>query len=260
MTAAGTIPADRPIIAARAVAAASAAGTSARACSAARAAANAPADGARPRPVSRSRSRCRPRARRLWTVPSASPIAAPPGQRSGPPGSRARPPRGTSPATGPAPRAARRPVRRGRPRGRSGLEGRDARLDPATTGGLRPGRGRDTTGHLMEPRAQRVPHPEPAGLPDQDQERGLEGVLGGVVVAEHDRQTPSTIGPCRSTRAAKAISAASPSRAANRSSNWPSVNSPIVPTSKSVWRCRTASPRRGRSVRSSVGRLVPGHQ
>ena len=37
----------------------------------------------------------------------------------------------------------------------------------------------------MEPGAERVPHPEAAGLLDQDQERGLEGILRVVRVGEH---------------------------------------------------------------------------
>ena len=37
----------------------------------------------------------------------------------------------------------------------------------------------------MEPGAQRIPHPERPGLADQDQERGLEGILGVVRIIQH---------------------------------------------------------------------------
>ena len=40
-------------------------------------------------------------------------------------------------------------------------------------------------GHPMEPGADRVADPEPAGLPDQDQEGRLEGVLRVVRVGQH---------------------------------------------------------------------------
>ena len=36
----------------------------------------------------------------------------------------------------------------------------------------------------MEPGAQRIPHPEGPGLPDQDQERRLERILGVVRVGQ----------------------------------------------------------------------------
>ena len=54
------------------------------------------------------------------------------------------------------------------------------------------------------------------------------------------RQTRRTIGPCRSTRIENAISADSPRRDANRSSNCASVSPPIVPSSKRVRTSRTA--------------------
>ena len=47
------------------------------------------------------------------------------------------------------------------------------------------------------------------------------------------RQVPWTIGPCRSTRAAKADSEASPSRRWNSSRSWPSVRPAVVPEVKS---------------------------
>ena len=52
------------------------------------------------------------------------------------------------------------------------------------------------------------------------------------------RQTRRTIGPCRSTSAAKASSADSPRPVAYRSSNCPSVRSRITPRLKSVSICR----------------------
>ena len=51
-----------------------------------------------------------------------------------------------------------------------------------------------------------------------------------------------TIGPCRSIRAAKASSAASPPAVANRSRSWPSVSSPMTPRLNSVRTCRRISP------------------
>ena len=56
--------------------------------------------------------------------------------------------------------------------------------------GRDPGADRGAAGDPMEPGTQRVAHPERAGPPHQDQERGLEGVLGVVVVAEDRAADP----------------------------------------------------------------------
>ena len=84
----------------------------------------------------------------------------------------------------------------------------------------------------MEPGTQRIAHPEAAGLLHQDEEGRLEGVLRIVGVGQLARQTRNTIAPWRSTSAAKASSAGSPSPRANRSSNCPSVSSRIAPMLK----------------------------
>ncbi len=56
--------------------------------------------------------------------------------------------------------------------------------------GVDPGADRGAAGDPMEPGPQRVAHPERAGLPHQDQERRLEGVLGIVVVADDRAADP----------------------------------------------------------------------
>ena len=50
-------------------------------------------------------------------------------------------------------------------------------LVPTPPGDGRPEADRGPVGHLMEPGAEGIPDPEGAGPPDQDQERGLEGIL-----------------------------------------------------------------------------------
>ena len=67
------------------------------------------------------------------------------------------------------------------------------------------------------------------GPADEDEERGLEGVARVVGVAGTPRQTRRTIGPCRSTRAEKAASAAS-CRLRKSSSNRASSRPPRAPT------------------------------
>ena len=56
-------------------------------------------------------------------------------------------------------------------------------FEAAVAGGGRPGAGRGPVGDLVQPGADRIPHPEPARPLDQDQERGLEGVLRVVRIA-----------------------------------------------------------------------------
>ncbi len=55
-------------------------------------------------------------------------------------------------------------------------------LMSAPPGCGRAGAGRRAKGHLMEPRTEGIVNPEVAGLLDQDEERGLEGVLRVVGV------------------------------------------------------------------------------
>ncbi len=50
--------------------------------------------------------------------------------------------------------------------------------------GGRPQTRRRATGDLMEPGAQRVPHPERSGLAEKDEKRGLEGIFRLVLVAD----------------------------------------------------------------------------
>ncbi len=57
-------------------------------------------------------------------------------------------------------------------------------------GGVGPGTGRGPVGDLMQPGAERIPHPEPARPLHQDQERGLEGVLRVVRVGQHAPADP----------------------------------------------------------------------
>ena len=55
---------------------------------------------------------------------------------------------------------------------------------PSPTRGRGTGTRSRAIGHLMQPGAQRIPHPEGASLADQDQERRLECVLGVVRVGQ----------------------------------------------------------------------------
>ena len=50
--------------------------------------------------------------------------------------------------------------------------------------GQGPGMRRDPQGHGMEPRTERIPHPQQSRLVDQDEEDRLEGILGVVLVAQ----------------------------------------------------------------------------
>ena len=62
---------------------------------------------------------------------------------------------------------------------------RESTLVPAATGGVGPRPGRDAMRDAVQPARERVLHPERPGLPGQHEEGGLEGVLGGMLVAEH---------------------------------------------------------------------------
>jgi hypothetical protein len=65
---------------------------------------------------------------------------------------------------------------------RSDLGSAPLGLTPPRCG--RPGSGGDAVGDPMEPGTQRVPNPERAGLLDQDEESGLEGILNIIRIAE----------------------------------------------------------------------------
>ena len=98
---------------------------------------------------------------------------------------------------------------------------------------------------------------ERAGLAGQDQERGLEGVLGVVLVTEDRRQTPSTIGPCRSTRAVNAAWSAPSCAVMNRWTSCPSDRSPTTPNLKSGIESIVGTDA-GRLVHHRSGLLVNG--
>ncbi len=72
------------------------------------------------------------------------------------------------------------------------------------------------------------------GATDEYEERRLERIIGVVRLASTSRQTRQTIGPCLSTSAVKASSAAGPPAARKRSSNSPSERPTTVPASNSV--------------------------
>ena len=62
---------------------------------------------------------------------------------------------------------------------------REPSLMPAAAGRVGPRPGRDAMRDAVQPARERVLHPERPRLAGQHEERGLEGVLGGVLVAEH---------------------------------------------------------------------------
>jgi hypothetical protein len=73
----------------------------------------------------------------------------------------------------------------------------DLGLSPPSAVGRQPGLGRDSVGDPVQPPTQGQPLANRPGPPGQDQERGLEGVLGVVFVAQdvptdavHERPVP----------------------------------------------------------------------
>ncbi len=58
-------------------------------------------------------------------------------------------------------------------------------LVPAPPGGGRPGARRGAKRHLIEPRTQRITHPETPGLLDQDEKGGLKGILAVARIGQH---------------------------------------------------------------------------
>ncbi len=143
-------------------------------------------------------------------------------------------------------------------------------LGPPPPYGSRPGTRGRAQGNLVKPGAERIANPEPARFLDQDEESRLKSIQRSSGSASRARQTRKTIGPCRSTRTAKASSADSPRPVAYRSSNCPSVRSRITPTLKSVSNCRwtvpsilfatrlVLSPQKSRIVASNVSGASEG--
>ena len=222
---AGTIPAASIFPAASAakvfaVASLRAGGTAAFAFSAAIAAPRSPTEGARPRRASLLPSRARPRARRLCTVPIGQPSCL---RRL---------------LLGQALEAAKhdhRAIALGQAAdflvedrgefltscvvpGPLRWLGRGPLVSTTPCPGRRGAVG-DSERDLVEPGAQRIPDPERAGPRSRTRNVAWKASRASCSSRRTDRQTRSTIGPCRSSNASKAISAASPPRVVYFSSN-----------------------------------------
>ncbi len=183
---AAAFPRDmRPAI--RIVASTSDAGTAAAARSAARVAMTVPARGASPRRISRPRSRSRPRACRLLTVPIGQP-------RPRAASSWLRPSRSQSTIALRNPSGSRPTSSCSAAICSSSNPSRDSGNDDAISARLRSTdrrsadetrrAGGDAQRDRVQPRPERIPHPERTRLVHQHQEGRLEGVLGIVLVAE----------------------------------------------------------------------------
>ena len=150
----------------------------------------------------------------------------------------------TSPAAGPVPG----PRRCGGPRAHVGAGSSDDTggfgRSPTLVARLGTGPQRDAVGDPVEPSAEGVVHPHRPGLADEDEEGGLEHVLGLMSPAKHALTDPQTIAPWRSIRAAKAISAAvaasadSARLAVYRSRSSMSVSPVAVPAANRSRSCR----------------------
>src|SRR5262249_58529221 len=89
-------------------------------------------------------------------------------------------------------------------------------------------------GHAVQPGGHRLPR-HGRRLADEDEERGLECVLGIVVIVEEAAADPQTIGACRRTRAARASPSRLPRKRAKSSpSVIPAPSGPV--SAKRCWR------------------------
>ena len=132
--------------------------------------------------------------------------------------------------------------------------GRFTLVRPSLAGGQAGGHC-DPMGDSVEPTGRGAPLADRVGSACQDQERGLERILGLMHVAKDD--VADAAGPSRraaQTSSANASSAASRSQPANRSSNCSSVRPPVVPTSNNVRMPRSAAP-----CRFLAMHLAPAH-
>ena len=147
--------------------------------------------------------------------PRRSPAPAPPPPASSLPGRTGPPPVAWPPATARSPRAAPNsidpPLRRLVPRSHP-LVPPDA--SATASRGIPIGPQGDAVGHTLQPSPQRVLHPERANPASQDEERGLEGILGVAGVADDASTDRQDHRPMSCHHAVKASSSRSP---ANRS-------------------------------------------
>ena len=179
-----------------------------------------------------------------------------PRRASGPRSSRARPASGRPAAGGRSRRGGPRPARgrspAGRPAGpsagrvaraRTGTVHRVALLPPAPAGDLLPCTPRRPDRDPVQPVAQQVGVADRPGLAGQDEEDGLEGVLGMLHVAQelpadaqHHRPVPAD------QRREGGLAGRASRPAMNRSRSWRSESPATEPPSKSDPICRTTDP------------------
>ena len=193
--------------------------------------------GAIPRRSNRRRSRSRPRASRLWSVPTGHPISPAACSYECP---------SRSQRTTAARKGSGRPSSSswisGRGSGGAGATGSDRSDCSRRRRSSSRRRARSRRARAATRRATPYSHPAKASPRRIDPARRARTRKAAWQASSAswrspriERQTPSTIGPCRSTIAAKAASAAaSPRPRRKHSNNWPSVHPESVPTPKSV--------------------------